>query len=90
MTRTLLSGLLAAGCLALGLATALIQAENRQRGTSLNEILEGCRMLEGVTRDHATAVLGRDWGALPADPTILQRAVLPRPAQAPKPKGVQP
>jgi len=89
MTRTWLTGLLAAGCLALGLATALIQAENRQRGTSLNEKLESCRMLEGVTRDHATAVLGRDWGALPADPTILARAVLPRPAQPPKAKGAQ-
>ena len=90
MTRTLLSALLAAGCLVLGLATALVQAENRERGATLNEKMEACRMLEGVTRDTATAVLGADWGPLPPDPTILQRALQPRPAAAPKSKGAQP
>jgi hypothetical protein len=89
MTRRILTGLLAAGCLVLGLATALVQAGNRDRGARLNLKLEACRMLEGVTRDSATAVLGEDWGALPADPTLLQRAVQPRPRPA-KPKGVQP
>ena len=89
MTRTLLVGLLAGGCLVLGLATALVQAGNRDRGARLNEKLEACRMLEGVTRDSATAMLGADWGPLPEDPTLLQRALQPN-AQAPKPKGVQP
>jgi len=95
MTRRLLCGVLAAGCLALGLATALQQAENRDRAATLNEKMEACRMLEGVTRDNATAVLGADWGPLAADPTLLQRALEPRPARpaaAPKPKakGAQP
>jgi hypothetical protein len=88
MTRKLLTGLLAGACLVLGLWTALVQAGNRDRGARLNEELEACRMLEGVTRDKATAVLGEDWGLLPSDPTLLQRAVQPRPPQ--KPKGAQP
>jgi hypothetical protein len=90
VTRTLLAGLLAGGCLVLGLCTALVQAGNRDRGARLNEKLEACRMLEGVTRDSATAVLGADWGPLPADPTLLQRALLPKPQQPPKNKGAQP
>ena len=92
MTRQLLIGVLAGACLALGLWTALVQAGNRDRGAKLNEQLEACRMLEGVTRDKATAVLGADWGLLPADPTLLQRAVQPRPPQPqpPKAKGAQP
>jgi len=91
MTRTFLCAVLAGACLLLGLATALIQAGNRERGTVLNEQLETCRMLEGVTRDRATDILGGDWGALPADPTILQRALQPRPPLSPsKPKGAQP
>jgi hypothetical protein len=95
MTRRLLCGLLAAGCLALGLATALVQAGNRDRAARLNEQMEACRMLEGVTRDNATAVLGADWGPLAADPTLLQRALEPRPPHSvPPPKakarGAQP
>lgn len=94
MTRKLLCALLAAGCVLLGLATAMVQAENRDRGAKQNEIMERCRILEGVTRDTATEVLGRDWGPLPADPTILQRARLPRPATQPapnaRPRGAQP
>ena len=65
----------------------------RERGAQLNERMERCRMLEGVTRDSATAVLAQDWGVLPSDPTILERAKLPKPAQAQKPvapKGAQP
>jgi len=93
MTRNVLCALLAAGSILLGLATALVQAGNRDRGAQLNERMERCRMLEGVTRDSATAVLAQDWGVLPSDPTILERAKLPKPAQAPKPvapKGAQP
>lgn len=87
MTRTILCGVLAGGCLLLGLATALVQAENRDRGMHLNEKMERCRMLEGVTRDTAATILGEDWGPLPADPTLLKNAVLPK---RPKPNGAQP
>jgi hypothetical protein len=90
MTRTILCGVLAAGCLVLGLCTALVQAENRDRGATLNEKMESCRMLEGVARDTATDVLGADWGPLPADPTILQRALLPRPPKSTPAKGLAP
>lgn len=79
MTRAVLCWILAGGSLALGLATALFQAENRARGAELNERMEQSRLLEGVTRETAAQLLGRDWGPLPPDATLLQRAREPRP-----------
>jgi hypothetical protein len=96
MTRNVLCALLAAGSILLGLATALVQADNRDRGAKQNETMERSRMLEGVTRDRATEILGLDWGPLGPDPTILQRAKPSRPttalptAQVVTPKGAQP
>lgn len=81
MTRTVLSFFLAAGCLALGLFTSLQQAENRDRGTQLNEVMERCRMLEGVTREREVRLLSADWGVLPYDEQILERAKEKTPSQ---------
>jgi hypothetical protein len=72
---------LAAGCLALGLFTSLQQAENRDRGTKLNETMERCRMLEGVTREREVRMLAIDWGVLPYDEQIIERAKEKTPSQ---------
>ncbi|MBK7643631.1 MAG: hypothetical protein IPJ19_11400 [Planctomycetes bacterium] len=78
MTRTVLCGVLAGGTLVLGLLTALVQAENRERGARLNEQMEAARMLEGVTRDTAAAVLGLDWGPLPVPAPNVHTPAAPR------------
>lgn len=90
MTRSILCWILAGGSLALGLATALYQAENRQRGAQLNEQIEQSRLLEGVTRETAAQLLGRDYGPLPPDPTLLQRAREPRPKADASARRAQP
>ena len=81
MTRTVLSFALAAGCLALGLFTSLQQAENRHRGAELNEVMERCRMLEGITREREVRLLGADWGVLPYDEQVIERAKEKTPSQ---------
>ncbi len=90
MTRSILCWMLAAGSLALGLATALYQAENRDRGARLNDRMEKSRLLEGVTRETEAQLLGKDFGPLPDDPTLLQRAREPRPRQVDGGRRVQP
>jgi hypothetical protein len=81
MTRALLCWGLAAGCLALGLFTAMQQAENRHRGALLNDVMERSRMLEGITREREVRLLSADWGVLPYDEQILERAKEKTPSQ---------
>lgn len=81
MTRVLLCWGLAAGCLGLGLFTAMQQAENRHRGAQLNDVMERCRMLEGITREREVRLLSADWGVLPYDEQILERAKEKTPSQ---------
>ena len=71
-TRAVLAGLLSGLTLAVGLATALVQAGNHARGQALNALKEECSMIEAVNGDRAERLLARDWARLP----------LPAPADA--------
>jgi hypothetical protein len=43
--------------------------------------MERCRMLEGVTREREVRLLSADWGVLPYDEQILERAKEKTPSQ---------
>lgn len=62
MTRSVLSTLLCALSLAVGLVTAVVQSENRADAFELDEMQSECRMLESLNGAHRASVLALDWG----------------------------
>jgi hypothetical protein len=83
MTRASLCGLLAALTILLGLATAVVQSANHERGQALNALKEECSMIEAVNGDRAERILVSDWGPLPLEAPAVDDAAAPRIEGAP-------
>ena len=66
MIRTTLCGLLSGATLLVGLATAIVQSSNHERGQALNALKDECSMLEAVNGERSERILALDWGPAPA------------------------
>jgi hypothetical protein len=78
VTRDLLAFLLGALTLAAGLATALVQSDNRARALHLDEVRSECRMLEAIVSAYHADLVALDWG-----PEAGREAETPQPAPVP-------
>lgn len=80
MTRVVLCVGLAALTLVLGILTAIVQAENHDRGERLNALKEECSMIEAINGDRSEQILERDFGPIRLDtwaPNAPKDAVRP-------------
>jgi hypothetical protein len=68
--------------LLVGLATAVVQSRNHERGQALNALKEECNMIEAVNGDRAERILAHDWAPLPVDRELLEKARSRRSARA--------
>lgn len=82
MTRAILCVVLSVLALALGLFTALIQSENRERGLALNALKEECGMIEAINGDRAEQILAKDFGPLPRLPIGEKAHAIDRQSQS--------
>lgn len=93
--RSMLCAALCACTLALGLATAVVQSQNHERGLELNELKERCSMLEAINGDQAARIRELDTAPpcgdpiAPNQPAPKSRAT-PANAQAIASVGAQP
>lgn len=67
MTRLVLSSGLCGLTILLGLATAVVQSKNRDRGLALDSMKEECDMLEAANGEGCELILARDHGPLPVE-----------------------
>lgn len=81
MIRAFLCGGLSALTLLLGILTALVQSQNREKALYLNSLKEDCSMLEAINGDRAEQILAKDYGSLSLTGRALEDA--PKPAHVP-------
>jgi hypothetical protein len=72
--RLVLCAGLGASALLVGLATAVVQSQNHERGQALNALKEECNMIEAVNGDRAERILAHDWAPLPIERELLEKA----------------
>ena len=68
--RAFLCAGLSAASVVLGLATAVVQSDNHERGVALNALKERCSMLEAINSERAAEILARDYAPVHVEPDL--------------------